>query len=148
MQSNRADVRPRKIRRVICDYLLLGGRIMIERLVHLAFMDKIICQWLTRAAVAFVSAEEYLMKALIIAAGLVVVGATSAAAQYAPQTWAKGSHPYAQRNHSVCQDKAIRLHKYEHRAASDGVLTRAERQTIVALKRDLDRTCGRYRWRG
>ncbi len=88
------------------------------------------------------------MKSVIIAAGMLALAATSAAAQYAPQVWAKGSHPYAQRHHSVCQDKAIRLHRYENRAASDGVLTRVERQNIVALKRDLDRTCGRYRWRG
>ena len=102
----------------------------------------------TQEAVAGVTAEEHLMKSVIVAAGLLALAATTAAAQYAPQVWSKGSHPYAQRHHTVCQQKAVQLHRYEHRAASDGVLTRGERQNIVALKRDLDRTCGRYRWRG
>ena len=88
------------------------------------------------------------MKSVIIAAGMLALAATSASAQYAHKPWSKEGHPYAQRHHSVCQDKAIRLHRYENRASSDGVLTRSERQNIVALKRDLDRTCGRYRWRG
>ena len=103
---------------------------------------------MTRAAVACGNPEERHMKSVIIAAGMLALAATSASAQYAPQVWSKGAHPYAQRHHSVCQQKAIQLHRYENRAASDGVLTRSERQNIVALKRDLDRTCGRYRWRG
>ncbi len=86
------------------------------------------------------------MKSLMVAAGILIVGATGASAQYAP--WNQGNHPYARRHHSVCQDKAIRLHQFERRAASDGRISPNERQTIFALKRDLDRTCGRYRHRG
>ncbi len=88
------------------------------------------------------------MKSVFVAAAVIVLSATGAAAQYSPQPWTKGSHPYGQQHHASCQQKAIQLHRYENRAASDGVLTRSERQNIVALKRDLDRTCGRYRWRG
>ena len=86
------------------------------------------------------------MKALIVAAGLIAVCATSAAAQYNP--WVRGQYPYAQRYHNVCQDKAQRLHAYERRAAADRFLTFQERRTIRTLQRDLDRTCGRFRWRG
>ena len=88
------------------------------------------------------------MKSLIIAASLIVVGATSAAAQYAPRPWTRDAHPYAQRHHGVCQKKAWDLNQYERRAASDGRITGYERRNIAALQRDLDRTCGRYRWRG
>ena len=86
------------------------------------------------------------MKSLIVAAGILLAGATSASAQHGP--WSQGNHPYAQRHLSVCQDKAFRLHNFERRAASDGRISYNERQTIFSLKRDLDRTCGRYRWRG
>ena len=88
------------------------------------------------------------MKALIIAAGLLAVTATSASAQYAPRAWDRVEHPYAQSRRSDCQAKAIRLHDYERRAARDGRIDRHERETIRALERDLDRSCGRFRWRG
>lgn len=86
------------------------------------------------------------MKALMIAAGLIAVTATGASAQYAP--WSRDAHPYPQRHHASCQQKAHRLHDYERRAARDGRVDRHERETIRALERDLDRTCGRYRFRG
>ena len=86
------------------------------------------------------------MKTLIAAAGLLAIGATAASAQYAP--WKKDLFPYEARHHSVCQMKAQRLHGYERRAASDGRLSGRERETIRVLQRDLDRTCGRFRWRG
>ena len=88
------------------------------------------------------------MKTLIVAAGLLAVTATSASAQFGPRPWSRAEHPYAQHHHSICQEKAIRLHDYERRAASDGRIDRHERHTIQALQHDLDRTCGRYRWRG
>ena len=88
------------------------------------------------------------MRALIIAAGLLAVTANSASAQFAPRPWSRAEHPYEQRYHSVCQEKANRLHDYERRAARDGRIDRHERQTIQALQYDLDRTCGRYRWHG
>jgi hypothetical protein len=88
------------------------------------------------------------MKSLVLAAGLLALGASAASAQYSGG-YHRDHHPYAQRHHSVCQDKAIRLHGYEARALrNDGRLDRRERATIDALKRDLDRTCGRYRHRG
>ena len=86
------------------------------------------------------------MKTLIIAAAVIAAGATGAAAQYGP--WARGAHPYEQRHHNVCQEKAHRLHDYERRALRDGRLSNGERQSIAVLQRDLDRTCGRYRYRG
>jgi hypothetical protein len=86
------------------------------------------------------------MKALIAAAGLVLIGTTAASAD--PPRWRRDAYPYAERQHAMCQDKAFRLWNYERRATRDYVLTRRERETIRALQYDLDRTCGRYRWRG
>jgi hypothetical protein len=86
------------------------------------------------------------MKSLIIAVGLLAVGATTASAQYGG--WNRDSHPYERRHHSVCQDKAERLHRYERRSARDGRIDRREQATIEALRRDLGRTCGGFRWRG
>jgi hypothetical protein len=86
------------------------------------------------------------MKTLIAAAALLAVGATTASAQFAPHH--RDHHPYEARHHNVCQQKAIRLHDYERRAARDGRIDRRERETIRALERDLDSTCGRYRHRG
>jgi hypothetical protein len=90
--------------------------------------------------------EENTMKAMIIAAGFIAAGASVASAQYAPHH--RDHHPYHARYHSVCQEKAIRLHDYERRAARDGRVDRREREVIHALQRDLDNTCGRYRHRG
>jgi hypothetical protein len=84
------------------------------------------------------------MKKFVIAIGLLAVGATAASAQ----GWRRDLFPYEQRHHSVCQDKAQRLHRHERRAAADGRLSRWELEDIAALRRDLDRTCGRFRWRG
>ena len=86
------------------------------------------------------------MKTLIIAAGLIAAGATGASAQHGP--WSRDAHPYQQRHHAVCQEKAFRLHQYERRAYADGRLSKGERQSIAVLQRDLDQTCGRYRHRG
>ncbi len=82
------------------------------------------------------------MKALIIAAGLLALGASGASAY---EGWSKEKHPYVQKHHSVCQDKAARLHNYEMRAAKDGRLSWRERRTLEALKRDLNHTCGGFR---
>jgi hypothetical protein len=62
--------------------------------------------------------------------------------------WRRDFHPYAERHHSICQDKARRLYAFERRATYDGRLSFWERRELAALQRDLDRTCGRYRWRG
>lgn len=86
------------------------------------------------------------MKSLMLASALLVAGGTAASAQYAP--WSSGAHPYAQRHHHACQEKAHRLFSYERRAASDGRISHSEREVIRALKHDLDRTCGGYRHRG
>ena len=86
------------------------------------------------------------MKTLIAAAGLLAIGATAASAQYSG--WRKDLYPYEARHHAVCQDKARRLHDFERRAASDGRISPRERETIHILRRDLDRTCGGWRWRG
>lgn len=87
------------------------------------------------------------MRSLVLAAGLLALGASAASAQYAP--YHRESHPYAQRHHNVCQMKTMRLHDYERRAQrNDGRLDWRERRTLRDLQRDLDRTCGRYRHRG
>lgn len=98
-----------------------------------------------------------MIKTFGIAAGLLVAGVTSAAAQSitlrlgppppAP-VWRQDFHPYARRHHDVCHRKAWRLREYERFAASDGRIGRREQREIVALRYDLDRTCGRWRWRG
>ncbi len=88
------------------------------------------------------------MKGLIVAAGLIALGVTSASAQIIIVPWSASGFPYAERHHRVCQEKAWRLHGYERRATADGRLTFKEREEIRFLKRDLDRTCGRFRWRG
>ena len=66
------------------------------------------------------------MKKLVIAAGLLAIGATAASAD----PWNKGHHPYAEKHHSVCQDKAHRLHGFEMRAKSDGHMDRREREIM------------------
>ena len=86
------------------------------------------------------------MTTLIIAPGLIVAGVSAASAQYSP--YRKEAFPYAQKHHSVCQDKARRLYSYERRAKADGRLSFRERLTVRSLERDLARTCGGYRHRG
>jgi hypothetical protein len=86
------------------------------------------------------------MKSFMLAGALLVLGASAASAQYAP--WQQGAYPYARRHHHVCQEKARRLFQYERRAASDGRISRSEREVIRDLERDLNRTCGGYRHRG
>lgn len=88
------------------------------------------------------------MKKLLVAAGLLAVTATAASAQFSPRAWERNEHPYEQRNHRVCQDKAFRLHEFERRASADGRIDRRERAIIESLRRDLANTCGGYRWRG
>lgn len=87
------------------------------------------------------------MKKLIIAAGILGALATTASAQPVP-AWEQGKFPYAKARHNVCFAKAQRLRAYEARATADHRLTRSERNTIASLKRDLDRTCGKFRWNG
>ena len=85
------------------------------------------------------------MKKLLLAASLLAIGATAASAQRGE--WRRDYHPYEARYHNTCQEKAQRLHSYHSRAKADGRLSWRERQTVQALERDLDRTCGRYRFR-
>jgi hypothetical protein len=88
------------------------------------------------------------MKRAILAATLLAVGATAASAQFGPpRPWSRDQHPYAERRHTVCQEKAIRLHDFDRRALADGRLSWRERRIHDALKRDLDRTCGGFRHR-
>lgn len=84
------------------------------------------------------------MKAFLLAAGMVVAGTSFASAE----PWHRDRFPYEERHHAVCQEKAHRLWEYEHRAKADGHLSHREREIIRELEFDLDRTCGRYRWRG
>lgn len=112
------------------------------------------------------------MKALIIAATLLAAGTSAASAQRGPDrdrdrgpdrkpgfsitigqlapapAWRRDNFPYEQRRHSVCQEKARRLYIFERRAEADGRLSGSERSTMRDLQRDLDRTCGRFRYRG
>jgi hypothetical protein len=86
------------------------------------------------------------MKYVILAASLLALGASASTAS--AQGWNREHHPYAQRHHHACQDKAARLHQYERRSARDGIITPSERRTIRALESDLARTCGGFRHRG
>ncbi len=86
------------------------------------------------------------MKRLALTAALLTLGAVSAHAD--PERWERGRYPYAERHHYVCQEKAERLHRFEHRAASDGIITERERHIIHELRENLRETCGGYRWRG
>lgn len=88
------------------------------------------------------------MKKFVIAAGLIGAFAASAAQAQPVPAWEKGRFPYARERHNVCVDKARRLHDFERRASADGRLSRSERSTMAVLQRDLDRTCGRFRWNG
>ncbi len=85
--------------------------------------------------------------ALIIAAGVVAATAATAIPASA-ERWHKDRFPYAERHHAMCQDKAQRLWRFERRATSDGHLSHREREMMRALQRDLDASCGRFRWRG
>lgn len=84
------------------------------------------------------------MKTLLAAVALIVTGSAVASAD----PWARGRFPYEERHHTVCQDKAHRLFDFERRARADGHLSHREREIMRDLQVDLDRTCGRYRWRG
>lgn len=86
------------------------------------------------------------MKILLAAAGVFAVCAASTAAS--AQEWRRDRYPYEMRHHQMCQYKARQLFDYERRAARDGRIDRRERDTIRDLRRDLDRDCGRFRWRG
>ena len=88
------------------------------------------------------------MKAMIVAAGLLALAASSASAQYAPPPWARQHHPYAQTHHQACQQKAYNLHQTERRAAADGRISNREHEQIRFLRKDLDRSCAGFRWRG
>ena len=110
-----------------------------------------------------------MLKKLGLAMSLLMVGAVSASAQFGPPpsrtlpppgsrfdagpppatpAWRQGHHPYARQHHADCHRKAWRLHRFESYARSDGRLSKDERRLIEGLRYDLDRTCGRYRWRG
>ena len=105
------------------------------------------------------------MKLMIaVAAGLMALGSTAAMAQYGkpppnyqpvyipspppPPVYSRGEHHYDQRHHAACHDKAFRLHHYERHLAKEHYVSPREHAILVRLKRDLDRTCGGYRWRG
>jgi hypothetical protein len=61
--------------------------------------------------------------------------------------WTRDEHPYQARYHRECQEKSHRLHSYERHAADDGYISGRERRIIRELQRDLDNTCGGFRWR-
>ena len=85
-------------------------------------------------------------KLLVLTTALVALGSVAAHAD--PERFERGHDRYAERNHYVCQEKAERLHRFEHRAASDGIITPRERHVIHELRENLRDTCGGYRWRG
>ncbi len=96
-----------------------------------------------------------MMKKLALVAGLLACGAADASAQsltlrFGPQPppprWERNAFPYEARRHDICQRKAWRLREFERFAASDGRLSGRERRELDALRFDLDRSCGRFRW--
>jgi hypothetical protein len=107
------------------------------------------------------------MKKFVIAAALVAISASGAAAQRGPDgrgpgrgpaiviappppppVWSRGAFPYEARHHDVCHRKAWRLRAFERHAAADGYISRSEQFEISSLRRDLRRTCGGHSWRG
>jgi hypothetical protein len=98
-----------------------------------------------------------MMKKLALAVGLLACGVADASAQsvtlrFGPQppppVWSRDAFPYESRRHDICQRKAWRLREYERYASADGRLSWRERRELASLRSDLDRTCGRVRWRG
>jgi hypothetical protein len=98
-----------------------------------------------------------MMKKLALVAGLLAVGAVDASAQSVtfragpqppPPRYERNAFPYEARRHDICQRKAWRLNQFERAAAADGRLSRSERREIADLQVDLDRTCGKFRYRG
>ena len=85
------------------------------------------------------------MKTLLAAVSLLALGVTTASAQYSG--WSRGRYPYEERHHAECQHKAQNLHDFQRRAARDGRIDHNEREIIRSLERDLNRTCGGFRWR-
>jgi len=88
------------------------------------------------------------MKKLILAACLVAAGATTAAADY--RGWNHNDHPYEERHHAFCQEKAERLHRLEfefREAREHGREGDHLRHEIHELEHNLNETCGGYRWR-
>lgn len=104
------------------------------------------------------------MKKIVVAAALVAACAAAAPA-YAQSVrigpggisvytapppapvWRRDLHPYDRRHHETCYRKAHRLNWFERRASADGRLSWWERRELASLQRDLNRTCGGYRWR-
>jgi hypothetical protein len=104
-----------------------------------------------------VEGDKDMMKSLVIAAGLLAIGAAEASAQSVqfrigppppPPRFERNAFPYEARRHGECQRKAFRLNEYERYAASDGRVSWRERREIESLRRDLDASCGRFRFRG
>ena len=98
-----------------------------------------------------------MMKNIALAVGLLAVGAGEASAQSIqfrigpqppPPRYERNVFPYEARRHDDCQRKAWRVNQFERFAASDGRLSWRERRELDSLRRDLDRSCGRARWRG
>ena len=98
-----------------------------------------------------------MIKNIVLAAGLLAVGAAEASAQSIqfrigppppPPRYERNAFPYEARRHDDCQRKAWRVNQFERYAASDGRLSWSERRELDLLRRDLDRSCGRARWRG
>ncbi len=104
------------------------------------------------------------MKKIVVAAALVAACAATApafaqsvrvgpggisvyTAPPPPPSWRRDIHPYDRRHHDSCQRKAHRLNWFERRASSDGRLSWWERRELASLQRDLNRTCGGFRWR-
>ena len=84
------------------------------------------------------------MKLLALTAALVTLGTVTASAE----PWERSRFPYEARHHAVCQEKAERLHRFEHRSAADGIITPREHHIISELREDLRARCGGFRWRG
>ena len=92
------------------------------------------------------------MKLLALTAAIVTLGSVTASAE----PWDRDRHERVEhgrylnqeRRHDVCQEKAERLHQFQHRASSDGRLDFRERRIIERLRHDLHETCGGNRWHG
>ena len=105
------------------------------------------------------------MNKLIMAAALIALGASQAAAQFGgplppgppgppgrygappppPPPSNRGEWRHAQPR-NWCEEKARRLHDFEFRMTRDGRVSRDERRIADGLRDDLRRSCGGGRW--
>lgn len=86
------------------------------------------------------------MKLLIAAVGFLTLGVSAASAQYAYRPYLRSEHPYEERHHSFCQERARQVYAME-RVIAEGRSDHKFRERFSSLATDMRARCGRYRYR-